>query len=704
MAYDIESIKKQLEEATNRPGFYTDFTDVDPTVLHQVSELTQMIRTKAKGSDILEVIAQLFERGMLEGAREGNANMEVAMARGSANTLGDRLDNMTTRISSIAEGSPKGTYTNLAALQSAKPNGDKGIYVTTDNGHWYYYNSGWKDGGVYQTAITPDVDYNDLDNYAINDISEWIEIHNKMHNNQNIDNIPGYPVFSSEGGSIGSTIIGSGSQNYWYQKIFKVSEGEAYSVRLQKNSSANYFVYFLDSSDTVIGRAIQGINQNVPPRQYNISIPRGCSKVLALSFESGLVVYKGLSKTKLIGYSLTSLDGKYERGTSKNGVFSELKRRVTTKEIIKYSSEVLLRITKPGFLMFVHTFLEDGALASDLGLGVEFTIPKNTNFRVTIQTTSDSDNEADVTTFYNAVSCYIKDEANFQTKNSSARQRFISNSQNQKSLYGFLRSSISKRYPLRDVADFGKEGFQSCAIDKESGVFYKFGWFDNASKAIKYRLSDGKELERITKPDTGHDNDAVFINGNVYIAGADTRTEDGARSLFKWNISSNTVDKLDTSFIASPNNGSWRCVVGVCQYENKESLYVVTTDHDYTLQFDGVHKYGDMLSVYYYDPATKSNYLAWQMPWDELYVQGATCINDIMYIACNKQRLPNGTYTGITIKIIDLVARMQVDEIEIIGDFEPESINYVEQNDKLELLMGLAKYDKLSKLVRFTLF
>ncbi|MCI7677863.1 MAG: pectinesterase family protein [Streptococcus orisratti] len=99
MAYDIESLIKQLEEATNRPGFYSDFTDVDPTVLHQISELTQMIRTKAKGSDILEVITQLFERGMLEGARKGNANMEVAKARGLFNTLSERLNSIAADVS-----------------------------------------------------------------------------------------------------------------------------------------------------------------------------------------------------------------------------------------------------------------------------------------------------------------------------------------------------------------------------------------------------------------------------------------------------------------------------------------------------------------------------------------------------------------------------------------------------------------------------
>ena len=153
MAYDFNSLTKQAPEATNRDGFYTDFGDVDTNKLHQISELTEWMRTKAKGSDVREVIAQLFERTWVDGIKEGNANLEVAQARANYDTLGSRLNDMTTKISSITDGSPKGVYANLAALQAAKPNGDSGIYVTKDNGHWYFWNvNRWEDGGAYQAV------------------------------------------------------------------------------------------------------------------------------------------------------------------------------------------------------------------------------------------------------------------------------------------------------------------------------------------------------------------------------------------------------------------------------------------------------------------------------------------------------------------------------------------------------------------------
>lgn len=108
----------------------------------------------------------------------GNANMEVAKARGNYDTLGNRLKDMTTRIGGIAEGSPKGVYANLSALQTAKPNGDSGIYVTTDSGHWYYYNNDWKDGGVYQASAslnqtTDKVLYSTID---LTSLQKWNEL------------------------------------------------------------------------------------------------------------------------------------------------------------------------------------------------------------------------------------------------------------------------------------------------------------------------------------------------------------------------------------------------------------------------------------------------------------------------------------------------------------------------------------------------
>ena len=141
MAYDFNSLTKQAPEASNRDKFYTDFKDVDPSKLHQISELTEWMRTKAKGSDVREVIAQLFERTWVESIKEGNANLEVAQARGTHPNLRSRLDE--------ADNKQKQTTTQLAQ----KANKDEVTNVMTPKGTlayaslptsgnqvgWYYY-------------------------------------------------------------------------------------------------------------------------------------------------------------------------------------------------------------------------------------------------------------------------------------------------------------------------------------------------------------------------------------------------------------------------------------------------------------------------------------------------------------------------------------------------------------------------------------
>ena len=57
----------------------------------------------------------------------------------------------------LASASPKGTYSDLASLKQAKPSGDTGTYITTNNKNWNYWNgSDWVPGGVYQaSAVSP---------------------------------------------------------------------------------------------------------------------------------------------------------------------------------------------------------------------------------------------------------------------------------------------------------------------------------------------------------------------------------------------------------------------------------------------------------------------------------------------------------------------------------------------------------------------
>ena len=49
--------------------------------------------------------------------------------------------NLENKISVVASGSPAGVYATVVALTAADPDHSK-IYVVSQDGHWYYYNSG----------------------------------------------------------------------------------------------------------------------------------------------------------------------------------------------------------------------------------------------------------------------------------------------------------------------------------------------------------------------------------------------------------------------------------------------------------------------------------------------------------------------------------------------------------------------------------
>lgn len=63
------------------------------------------------------------------------------------------LTNIWDAIRALASGSPKGVFATVNELRNTYPNGDDGIYITTDTGHWWYWNDGaWTDGGQYQST------------------------------------------------------------------------------------------------------------------------------------------------------------------------------------------------------------------------------------------------------------------------------------------------------------------------------------------------------------------------------------------------------------------------------------------------------------------------------------------------------------------------------------------------------------------------
>lgn len=117
----------KLLESTNEFGALND-------ALWKIDTFKASIDSKASKEDLKKLSSQL----------DTKANVEY-------------VDN---KISKVASGSPKGIYPTLNDLNIAKPTGDNGIYITTDNGCWNYWNgNAWVSGGIYQGVK---IDYNSI--------------------------------------------------------------------------------------------------------------------------------------------------------------------------------------------------------------------------------------------------------------------------------------------------------------------------------------------------------------------------------------------------------------------------------------------------------------------------------------------------------------------------------------------------------------
>lgn len=62
-----------------------------------------------------------------------------------------------TELQAVASGAPKGSYATYSDLVSAHPTEDPNIYLVREDGNWYYWlDTAWVAGGVYQTTLVSD--------------------------------------------------------------------------------------------------------------------------------------------------------------------------------------------------------------------------------------------------------------------------------------------------------------------------------------------------------------------------------------------------------------------------------------------------------------------------------------------------------------------------------------------------------------------
>ncbi|HEL2203033.1 TPA: hypothetical protein TZE22_000320 [Streptococcus suis] len=127
----------------------------------------KVIKEGVFGRDVRQAIHDGIQQAYDDATANGNANMEVAKARATFETLAGRLASMSdklddkanaawveSQLQNILSSSPKSSLASLAEIQSTYPTGANGIVVARDTGKWYYWTEtsrAWSEGGVYQS-------------------------------------------------------------------------------------------------------------------------------------------------------------------------------------------------------------------------------------------------------------------------------------------------------------------------------------------------------------------------------------------------------------------------------------------------------------------------------------------------------------------------------------------------------------------------
>ena len=102
--------------------------------LHSYQDIVDAIRTAPYGIDTREAMAQM-----------------MMFLYGTVQSIGDSFN---------IDMSPTDTFENIAKLKEKYPNGQQGVFVVQDTGHWYFWSEldeVWKDGGAYQSSGLPEL-------------------------------------------------------------------------------------------------------------------------------------------------------------------------------------------------------------------------------------------------------------------------------------------------------------------------------------------------------------------------------------------------------------------------------------------------------------------------------------------------------------------------------------------------------------------
>lgn len=158
-------LENNVEFGLDDEPYYSEYEELIKNLKQQsnddMEDLSEKVKKFLNHITVLddETIAQISTLSQSVGAIQDQINagnvITIKQFNDETKLLQDMINSQVQNaFSKIGDGSPKGTYADLAALEKALPNGAVGIYLTASDNHWHYYSGGeWKDGGSYTPIV-----------------------------------------------------------------------------------------------------------------------------------------------------------------------------------------------------------------------------------------------------------------------------------------------------------------------------------------------------------------------------------------------------------------------------------------------------------------------------------------------------------------------------------------------------------------------
>ena len=241
------------------------------SITNKLNQIKNAIYGKEVRGAIHDAIKQVYDDASVN---HNNANMEVKMARGTHNTLNDRLDNV--------DEIQAQTNVQLSGLDNIKLNREEQNSISMGM-LTQEVKKNMTNGKVAVVGVDS-VGYVQLTQDIQNDITEIVNI-SSPYNNCSADISDNKVIITS---------------SVWYRhQIFNVSEGERYEVTVDtlNNTSIKYCIFSNDDLD-VVGYSITGIDSSQKITK-NIVVPSGASKMYINTKSDGVINVKKYTYSKI---------------------------------------------------------------------------------------------------------------------------------------------------------------------------------------------------------------------------------------------------------------------------------------------------------------------------------------------------------------------------------------------------------------------